>query len=133
MNLADVMAEIAEVLAGIPGLNVHDHKARRVSPPAALVPLPVITYDETYGRGMDRQDFDLVIVVGAWDAESSTRAVGEYADGGGASSVKANFVAHQWTSCSDVDIESCEFATVQVGSSEFLGAVFRAVAVGSGS
>lgn len=133
MNVATLMDELATVLATVPGLRVHDHAAGVVYPPAMLIPLPEITYDLTYGRGIDQHTYDLTLLVGKWPARTSTEAVGAFAAGGGASSVKAILEAHDWAACDDLQVTEVGFAPVTVAGVEYLGAVFTTVAVGPGS
>lgn len=133
MNLDDVSAEMAQVLGEVEGLRVHDHRAKSVTPPAVLVPLPVITYDQTYGRGMDRHEYDLLLVVGAWAARLSTTLVGAYAAGAGPSSIKAALEGHAWAACDSVTVSGVEFAPVEIAGTQYMGAVFATVVTGTGS
>ena len=133
MNVDANMAELATALRTITGLRVHDHRARTIQPPAMLVPLPVITFDETYGRGADSYAYDLALLAGAWSARTSTKRIAGYCAGAGASSVKATLDGYDWTTCHDVHVTTIEFAPVSVAGVEYLAAVFATVVIGSGS
>lgn len=90
MDLADVMQEIGDRLGTIAGLRVYPFPPDTVQTPAAIVTFPdTYTYDETYGRGMDRMTLPVVLMVGkAWD-RASRDALAPYLDGAGATSIKA--------------------------------------------
>lgn len=134
MNIADVMDEIGTALGEIDGLRVHPFPARKITPPAAVVLLPeLITFDATYGRGSDTIQLDIVVFVGAASDRASRDLVAAYADGSGASSVKAALEAHTWTSCDDVHAKSCELGAVRSGDAEYLGAIFTLSITGQGT
>src|SRR5687768_1669543 len=90
MNLSDVMDEVAARLGAIKGLRVFAYPADSLSPPAAAVLYPDgITFDETYGRGMDRLTLPVLVVVGKPTDRSTRDRIAAYCDGSGPASVKA--------------------------------------------
>src|SRR5690554_5313400 len=90
MDLNAVMDEVEQTLKGIDGLRVHGYPPDNLVPPAAIVAYPdALTFDETYGRGMDRVTLPVVVVVGRVSDRSSRRQLAAYAAGDGDQSVKA--------------------------------------------
>jgi hypothetical protein len=90
MNLADVMDDIATRVDTITGLRTFAYPPDNVPAPAAIVTYPdTYTYDETYGRGMDRVVLPVVVVVGKVSDRKSRDLIAKYCDGDGLSSIKA--------------------------------------------
>lgn len=134
MNLADVMDEIGDALRTIPGLNVFPYWANRVTAPAAVVGWPdPLTYDTTYGRGSDRVQLAVMVLVGGVDAESSRNRAAAYADGSGPSSVKAALDALEPTSCDSVAVTRCDFEVISVAATDYLSATFTLDITGTGA
>ena len=134
MNIAAVMDEIGVALDTIDGLRVHPWNRSKITPPAALVTLPsLVTYDQTYGRGSDRVELDVVVLVGKASDRASRDQIARYADGSGTHSVKAALEARTWTTCHEVTASECEFATYTVAGTDYLGAVFALVIHGQGA
>ena len=132
MNIAAVMDELGAVLAGVPTLRVHPWTRRQVNPPEALLALPDIDYDSTYGRGSDTLELDITVLVGAASDRASRDTIARYADGAGPHSIKQALDAHAWTTCDEVTVVRCEFATVTVAAVDYLGAVFTTRITGAG-
>jgi hypothetical protein len=62
VDLADVMQAVSDRLDTIAGLRCFAHPPGTVTPPAAVVSYPdKYTFDETYGRGMDRITLPVVV------------------------------------------------------------------------
>jgi hypothetical protein len=135
MNLNDVMDEMATVLDTITGLRCFGYPPPTVTAPAAIVSYPdKIEFDQTYGRGMDKiSGIPMILVVGKATDRAARDKVAGYAAGSGASSVKAVFGAHAWTSCHDLVVTACSFDVVTIASVDYIAATFEADAVGSGS
>lgn len=134
MNLASVMDQIATRLTTITGLRVFAWPPGTVTPPAAVVGYPSgYTYDETYGRGMDRLNIPVVIVVGRATERTARDALGAFVDGSGASSVKAVLEAGTYTAFHTVRVQSVEFDIYQLGAVDYLAAIFDLDIAGSGS
>lgn len=133
MIATDVMTEIAEVLRELDGLHVYSKPTGRIEVPALLVPLPKITYDETYARGQDTYEMDLVLIAGpAGDRPGGAVVASRYTTGAGPDSVKAALDAHAWETCSEVTATTFEFADVIYNDTPYLGGVFATVIIGSG-
>ena len=89
MNLQAVMEEIGDRLDTIEGLRVYRYPPKRITPPAAVLAAPeTYTYDETYGRGMDRITLPVVLMVGDATDRAAWKNLSVYVDGAGPTSVK---------------------------------------------
>lgn len=134
MNLADVMQAVSDRLDTIDGLRCFAYPPATVSPPAAIVSYPhAYTYDETYGRGMDRMTLPVVVVVGKVSDRSARNQLGAYVDGSGAASVKAVLESGTYTAFDSVRVESVEFDVVPIAAIDYMAALFTLDIAGSGA
>lgn len=134
MKLDDVMDEVAARLGTIAGLRVFPYPADSVSPPAAIVSYPEkYTFDETYGRGMDRMTLPVVVVVGKPTDRASRDRIAQYCDGAGPASVKAAVEAGKYVACDTVRVTGIEFDVVTVAGTDYLAALFDLDIAGAGS
>jgi hypothetical protein len=134
MMLTDVMDKIGDALGTIDGLRVRPYTEQRVTPPAAMVTLPTrIDYDITQARGSDELLLPVIIFVGRVDAGSSSRALGLYADGSGARSIKQAIEAQDPAGAYDfAHVKDAQFLVMAVAGIELLTATFRVRIVGKG-
>jgi hypothetical protein len=134
MDLADVMDALAARLDTIDGLRVHAHPPGTVTPPAAVVAYPeAVTFDATYGRGMDRMTLPVVVVVGKASDRTARDQLGAYADGSGPKSVKAVVESGTYTAFDTVRVMSVEFDVIAIGGTDYLAAMFDLDISGPGS
>lgn len=133
MNLDTVMTEVATRLDTIAGLRVFDHPVDEVQPPTAIVSLPQIAFDQTYGRGSDRYNMPVVLVVGKAESRASRNNVAPYVAGSGAKSFKAVLEGMTPVSFDTVVVQGVEFDVMTWGSVEFLTATFLLDIMGSGA
>lgn len=134
MDLNAVMDELGEELDTIAGLRVYDFPSDHITPPAAVLAWPdEITYDETYGRGMDRLTLPVVVLVGKASDRASRDTLAAYADGSGASSVKAVLEGGTYTSCDSVRVMRAEFDVVRIAGVDYAAAVFDLDVAGQGA
>lgn len=134
MDLADVMQAVADRLDTITGLRVYPYPPDLVQPPAAVVTYPEeYVYDATYGRGMDRMTLPVIVMVGRVSDRASRDAIGAYANGSGASSIKAVVEAGTYTAFDTVRVTGAEFDIVSVAGVEHLAATFTLDIAGPGS
>jgi hypothetical protein len=134
MNLSDVMDEVAARLSTIEGLRVFAYPADSLSPPAAAVLYPDgITYDETYGRGMDRMTLPVLVVVGKPYDRPTRDLIAAYCDGSGPRSVKAAVEAGDGASFDTVRVTGVEFPTATIAGTEYMAAMFDLDIAGAGS
>ena len=134
MDLGAVMDEIGDQLDTIAGLRVYRYPPDQVAPPAAIVTYPEnITYDETYGRGMDRYpDLSVVVMVGKVSDRASRDAISVYADGTGDKSIKTVVEAGTHTAFDSVRVTGGEFDIVSMAGVEYLAATFNLDIAGPG-
>lgn len=134
MNLANVMDDISNRLDTIAGLRCFAYPPDMVQPPAAVVTYPdTYTFDETYGRGMDRMSLPVVLVVGKVSDRASRDELGAYCNGTGAASVKAVLESGTYTAFHEVRVEGIEFDVVTIAGTDYMAATFTLDIAGSGS
>lgn len=133
MDLADVMDAISARLDTIDGLRVF-LPGQKISPPAAVVLFPeTLTFDETYGRGMDRLSLPVSLAVGRVSDRSARKQLAAYCDGAGPSSVKAVLESGTYTAFDEVRVESIDFDYVTHEGSVLAEALFTLDIAGSGA
>lgn len=122
LNTADARTALAAALAGIDGLEVFPFVPDSISPPAAIITLDALTYDNTKGRGTDRAAFKIFVCVGKAYDQAASDAIDAYiaGDGDATESVKAAIDAVG----ANVANQSVVIQTVTLASQEFLAAVF---------
>ena len=135
MNLDAVADELATALKTIAGLRVPAWGVEKITPPAAIIPLPErIVYDASYGRGSDHfPDLTVIVLVGQPDQRSARKAIAAYADGSGAKSVKAALEARTYTACDSVRVAWAEFDTARYAGGDYLAAIFHLDITGKGA
>ena len=134
MNLDDVMAEVAARLDTITDLTVFDHPVDTVNPPTAIVSMPEITFDQTYGRGSDRYDLPVVLAIGKVVDRASRKNVAPYVAGAGAKSFKAVLEDEStpYTSFDSLRVQSVSFDVIAWSAVEYLAATFLLDIIGDG-
>lgn len=134
MNVATLMDELGAALETIPGLRVFPYSVDRVTPPAAIVGWPEpLTYDGTYGRGMDSLTLPIYVLVGRVDARSARDVLAAYLDGSGSGSVKAAIDGGTYTACDSARVATANVEALTSGGVEYIGAVFDVEITGSGT
>lgn len=134
MNLADVMDEVADQLGAIGGLRAYPYPVSTISPPAAIVSYPeTYTYDETYGRGMDRLTLPVVVLVSLASDRAARDQLGQYVDGAGAKSVKQAVESGTYEAFDTARVQSVVFDAVTISAVEYLAATFSIDIAGEGA
>lgn len=133
MELDTVMGEVATRLDTITGLRVFDHPVDEIQPPTAIVSLPQITFDQTYGRGSDRYNMPVVLAVGKVSDRASRNKLAPYIAGSGAKSFKAVLEDFDPVSFDSVRVQGVEFDVIAWGTVEYLTATFLLDIMGSGA
>lgn len=133
MDINAVMEAVATQLDTIAGLRVHAEPPSTVNPPAAVVVFPDITFDATYGRGMDRLSLPVVLVISKAVDRVSRKQVTPYVSGSGASSIKAVLEAGTYTAFHTLRVASVEFDVGPIGGVDFLTATFTLDIAGQGA
>jgi hypothetical protein len=137
VNAKDVMDEIGAKLDTISELRVYPYDIDKVTPPAAIVGLPeLVTYDDTYARGMDSYVMPLFVMVSRANLRAATEALAAYLDGSGARSVKSavdSSSTNEYTACDSVRVtQGVPFAD-KSGGIDVLGVRYEIEVSGSGS
>lgn len=133
MNIDTVMTEVATRLKTIAGLRVFDHPVDEVQPPTAIVSLPQITFDQTYGRGSDRYNMPVLFVIGKVESRAARNNMAPYVAGSGPKSVKAVLEGFTPVAFDAVRVQGVDFDVVTFGTVEFLTATFLLDIMGSGA
>ena len=133
MNLSDVMDDLALALERVHGLRVSDHWPSAVAPPAVMVGWPDdIVYDATMGRGGDRCEFPVTLVVGKADARSARAELARYLNGSGPWSVKQAVDTYAARAYASARVIRAQVEIVPIAAVDFLGATFRVDIIGTG-
>lgn len=133
MDVVDVMDELGDALDTIAGLNVTPHDSNRITPPTALIMYPEITYDLTFGRGSDTQDFEVFVCIAKSDQPTIRANIAPYLRGSGSKSVKQVLEAHTYTACDVVVVKNANVEVVTIGTIDYVAAVFTVSVTGSGA
>ena len=88
MTVSELRAGIAANLATIPGLRTASYVPSSPKPPVAIVLPSSITFDTTFGRGMDSYEFTVLVMVGRVAERSSELALDAFCAPSGAGSIK---------------------------------------------
>lgn len=135
MDIAAVMDEVAARLDTITGLRVTAFPIDKVNPPHAVVSLPEISYDLTYGRGSDRISLPVVIAVGRQSDRASRDKLLPFVAGTGPQSVKQVLEddTEPYAAFDTLRVVSSDFDVLLWGTIEYLTAGFIIDITGSGS
>lgn len=135
MIVTDVREEIVTLLQqNVDRIHAYSWTNGLATPPAALVMLPTqIQYDQTYGRGLDRMEIDVVVIVGRADDRSAFDLLSSYMDGSGNASVKAALESGDNDAWSTVRVTTVVSGTTTVGGTDYLAATFTLDITGPGS
>lgn len=134
MDLAAVMDQLSERLDTIAGLRCFAWPGGAVTPPAAIVTYPTdYTFDATYGRGMDKLNIPIVVLVGNPTQRTARDAMGQYVNGSGASSVKAVLESGTYTAFDSIRVASVDFDVYEEAGGKYLAAIFDCEIAGQGA
>lgn len=134
MDVGDVMQAVADQLDTIPELNCFGYPADRINPPAVLVDYPEdITFDETYGRGMDRLTLRVIVFVGKVSDRSTRDSLAAYCDGSGTRSFKAVLESGTYTAFDSLRVTGVTFGVWTEAATEYMAAVFDIDIAGNGA
>lgn len=133
MNVATVMDELAAQLDTISGLRVFAFPPDTFTPPAGIVDFPdTVTFDETYGRGMDSMVLPVWVVVGRVSDRATKKNLAAYANGTGAKSIKAVIESGTYTAFDTVRVTGADFDVVTENSVDYRAARFDLDIAGQG-
>lgn len=135
MNIDTVMTEVATRLKTIDKLRVFDHPVDKVEPPTAIVSLPEITFDLTYGRGTDRYQLPVILAVGKVVDRAARANVAPYVAGAGPKSFKAVLEDESapYASFDSLRVTGVEFDVISWSAVDYLTATFLLDILGSGA
>ena len=134
MNLGEVMQAVADRIDTIAGLRVYAYPPDTVNAPAAVVTYPdTYTYDATYGRGMDRLELPVVVLIGKVSDRASRDNLSRYVDGSGAASIKQVLESGTYTAFDSCRVTGAEFDVIAIGAVEYLAATLTLDIAGQGA
>lgn len=134
MNLGAVMQAVADRIDTIANLRVYAYPPDSIAPPAAVVTYPgTYTYDATYGRGMDRMELPVVVLVAKPYDRAARALMTKYVDGSGAASIKAVLESGTYTAFDTVRVMGAEFDVIAIGAVEYLAATLQLDIAGQGA
>lgn len=133
MKIRLVAQEMTVRLETITKLNGFPYWIKKVPVPGFTIGLPErIAYDQTYGRGLDKITFPVLVVVGPVSSEQAARDLEAYMDGSGPRSFKQILNPPGWESCDDVCVTEAVPDTYMSGGVFLLGAEFTVDVHGQG-
>jgi hypothetical protein len=139
IELGALLEEMSTALSVIPAFAAdtkrHTGLAARITPPCVLIePRPTIDYQGTYEGdvpdGMDTFVVEVTALVALMGARSSWGELGPYLSRSGPSSIRDALHTYDYTTCSDVFVDSAELVVATYAGNQYLGATFSVTAGG---
>jgi hypothetical protein len=126
-SIADIRSGIATNLATISGLRTTATVPDNPNPPIAIVIPQSVSYDTTFGRGMDTYEFTALVIVGRVDERTAQNRLDGYCASSGSSSIKAAIESDKSLggACFDLRVtEMRNYTSLTYGDVTYLGAEF---------
>ena len=133
MNIAAVMDQLAARLDTIDGLRVTAHWVGTPNPPHAVVSMPRGDFDATYGRGMDRWELPIILILGKVSERAARNAASPFVSGSGDKSFKQVLEAGTYTEFDTLRVQDFEFDVITFGAVDYLTATFTLDIAGRGA
>lgn len=122
VDVSEVLDDISTALDTISGLRVMPPVPKSAQPPFAFCGFPVVDYDLTARRGMDRMTVTVYVGVADQVDRAAWDAINEYAAGSGAKSIKA--VLEAAGIGTSLRVQRVEFGQITLASGTYTGATF---------
>lgn len=125
--LADLRSALATNLGTITGLRTSSFVPDDPKPPVAVVMPDNITFDRSFGRGLDEYRFTVMVIVGKVSDRASQAALDAYCNPTGTSSVKTALESDTTLGgrCADLRVtEMRNYQSLSVGEVTYLAAEF---------
>lgn len=113
---------VGQAVEAVTGLNVFPFVPESLAPPAAVVTLDTITFDNTKQRGTDRALFKVWVAVGKAHDQSAQAAIAGYASGAGTTSTALKSAIDALGP--EVRCTQATIGTLNEAGQEFLAAIF---------
>jgi hypothetical protein len=126
-SVTSIRDGLATRLASISGLRTSATIPDDPKPPIAIVMAPTITYDTSFGRGMDTYSFPVMVIVGRVSERTAQAQLDAVCNPVGAASVKAAIHSDPTlgSSCQNARVtEMTNYGSVTIGDVEYLSAEF---------
>lgn len=127
---------LADNAAGITGLRTFGYIPDSAVPPMFFVGEVDITFDRTFGRGLDELQIRCRVLVSAADDRSGQLLLNGYLAGSGDQSIKAALESERTlnASCDDLHVTRVTgYGKYALGDVDYLGAEFVVRVIGEGS
>lgn len=128
-----MMDEVAAQLDTIAGLRVYAHPVDKIEPPTALVSLPQIVFDATYGRGSDRYTMPVILAVGKVVDRAARKNLAPFIAGSGAKSIKTVLEAFTPVSFDTLRVTGADPDVITWGGIDYLTYTFTLDLMGDGA
>lgn len=89
MSISQIRAALAQNMAAVPGLRVSSYIPDNPNPPIAVVSPPSIKYEQSFGRGLNQYDFQIVLLATRADERTGQDLIDGYCEPTGSTSVRA--------------------------------------------
>lgn len=131
MNVGAVAEEMALALDTIDGLRVSAFVPGDVTPPAAIVGFADnVEFDLAYGRGGDRVNFPITVLVSRADDRTGGERISRYLDGSGTHSIKEALEAFSYTTLDSLRVADASVSIMTMGGVDYLAAQFNVEVIG---
>lgn len=88
-TIKQIRQGIAANLATVPGLRTSYYVPDNPNPPVAIIYPPAITYDQSFGRGLDKYDLQVIVLVAKLEDRIAQDLIDTFCAPVGTGSVKA--------------------------------------------
>lgn len=135
MDLDAVAQGLADAAGQITGLAAFPYLPDSIPAPAFVVGDVRVDFDQTFGRGLDQAVITCQVLLGRADDKASQSALNGYLSGAGAPAVKAALETDGTLggACDDVHVRRVIGRRYyQVGDTQYVGAEFEVLVIGSG-
>ena len=133
MDVEAVMEALEARLGSIDGLRVFGWPVGSVTPPAAIVTYPeTVRFDESYRRGADVMDPQVIILVPRPVDRSSRGMISGYVSGSGTQSVKRALESGPCDAWGSIRVTQAVIDGVTWGGTDYVGAIFTCEIIGQG-
>lgn len=135
MDVAAIADELADLLLGIPDLRAFSWVPERVEPPCAVVTWPAsYHYDETMGRGSDRMELPVLVMVGDPDDRSARDNLAKYLNPLSPASIKVALEGgYPYSNLDNLRVTDVAIEVTQVAGIDYLTARFTVDVIGNGA
>lgn len=126
-TVSGIRTGLASTLGSIRNLRTAAYIPEDPKPPIAVVLAPTISYDTSFGRGMDTYTFTVMVIVGRVSDRTAQASIDAFCAPTGASSIRSAIASDPTLggACQNARVtEMTNYGSVTVGDVEYLSAEF---------